>query len=122
VALDVASFICFLISTAATLAFVWIWSGLEFRKRTPGTILGWALIITESVVAVPFFFMGLLTLIATVASFVQVQLGSTANDGDNLAIVSVSFLAASGCGVLFIAVVAILLRLCVEINGFSKDK
>jgi hypothetical protein len=122
VALVVASFICFLVSTAATLAYSWTADSLNQRKKEPGTILNVFLIVMQSIIAVPMFYLGLLTLTVSVINFVQVDLGTTANDGDNLAIVSVSFLTLAGCGVLAIVVFAVLFRFVAELDSFTKEK
>jgi hypothetical protein len=121
VALDVASFILFLIATACCVSYAWVINALELRKRTPGPIISWFLVIIKSFIGVPAFFLGLVTLTVSVIGFVQAVLGTTADDGDNLAIVSVSFLAVAGAGVLVILAVASLFRLIVELNVFSRE-
>jgi hypothetical protein len=120
VALDVASFILFLIATAAAASYSWVINGLQMRGQLPGHVLYWFLLVTKCFIAIPAFFMGLVTLVVSVIGFVQSILGTTADDGDNLAIVSVSFLTLSSVGVLAMLACASIARFMVEFNTFTR--
>jgi hypothetical protein len=119
IALDVASFILLLFSITCSSIYFWIMICLKRREKKAGTIISVFLIVMQ-VIAILTFFSALITMIITVIGFVQVSLGSTANDGDNLAIVAVSFLSWSAVAILAIAVVGMLFRFAAELDPFVK--
>lgn len=110
VAFDVASFICFLISTTATLCHSSLAHTInklpgKQRENLPS---GWLLFAMGSITAPLFTFLGMITLVVAVSNFVQVILGTSARNDDHLAVIAVSFLGTAGATIITMVIVTLL--------------
>lgn len=121
IALDVVSFTCFLISLTARLCALWFQKASITIKQfsepmRPSGIAAWFRHVQASWLVPGFFFLGLLSLAASVACVIQGSLGTAAHAGDTLAICILSFL--SFACVFVLCVVALNMMF---IFGFGLD-
>jgi hypothetical protein len=97
IALNVTSFICFLLSTTACACHSWLVDTMEGTPKPVKCVVIFDYVLKS--IAIPLlFFLGMITLTAAVACLIQATLGIASDD--NLVAVAVAFLALAGVVVL----------------------